>query len=497
MRFDDYYDSAVYLTDANNISGWQDYVNRIPMLKKGVEIIQRLEKEGGKNAKAYIVGGAVRDIITGEKEPDDIDIATNVPIDKIEQIFGKSHDIGKNKDFGIAIVTLDGEDFEVAQFRTDGTYTDGRRPDSVEIVMDFETDAGRRDFTINAMGVDADGNVVDYFDGQKDIKNKVIQTVGDPDQRFEEDYIRMLRAVRFGSRLGFNISDGTMKAIQKLAKNITPKKKKEGESKEDYQKRPGVAGERIFKEFKKMADQEGPKFAEAVKMLDKSGMLQYILPEVSKMKEFQHSVEHHPEGGVWEHTLAALASSQVKDPVVNLGILLHDVGKIVTHELDDKGMHRYMQHAKAADELIDTIAKRFALDNETTRKVQFAAANHMKMHELLKMNNSTIAKLMDDDAFDILVSVAEADAKARGDLFDKEAWQKIINKIAELKERFKDRKAVDAIKKVVNGRWIMELRGLKGGPEVGRIANQTVDWVLNHNIDINDTEKIKDYILKI
>ncbi len=119
MRFDDYYKSPIYITENNKISGWDDYVNRIPMLKKGVEIISRLEKEGGPDARAYIVGGAVRDIVTGEKEPDDIDIATNVSLDRIEEIFGKSHDIGKNKEFGIVIVTLDGEDFEVAQFRGD------------------------------------------------------------------------------------------------------------------------------------------------------------------------------------------------------------------------------------------------------------------------------------------------------------------------------------------------------------------------------------------
>ena len=442
MRFDDFYTSPIYITEDNQISKWQEYVDRIPMLKKGVEIIKRLEQEGGKDARAYIVGGAVRDIVTGEKEPDDIDIATNVPVDKIEEIFGKSHDIGKNKDFGIVIVTLGGEDFEVANFRSDGKYSDGRRPDSVKIEMDFKTDAGRRDFTVNAMGVDKDGNIIDYFDGQKDIKNKVIQTVGDPEQRFGEDYIRMLRAVRFGSRLGFKISDETMAAIQKLAQNITPKKNP---------KDKGVAGERIYKEFKKMAEQEGPKFADALEMLDKSGMLQYILPEVAKMKEFKHSVEHHPEGGVWEHTLAALRSSGSKDPLVNLGILLHDVGKTETHEFDAEGMHRYFGHAQAADKIIDVIADRFHLDNDVRKKIQFAAINHMKFAELLKMSNSKIAELMDNDAFDILVKVSEADARARGKLFDEKEWNAIMAKIAELTEKFKDRKAIEAIKKVVNG----------------------------------------------
>lgn len=482
MRFDDYYDSKIYITEDNKISGWQNYVERIPILKKGVDIITRLEKEGGPDAKAYIVGGAVRDVVTGEKEPDDIDIATNVPMDKIEEIFGKSHDIGSNKDFGIVIVNYEGEDFEVAQFRSDGKSTDGRRPDSVEIVLDFETDAGRRDFTINAMGVDKNGVIYDYFDGQNDIKNRVIKFVGDPEERIEEDFIRMLRAIRFGSRLGFELSDETLKAIQGLASKISPKKK--GDIR-------GVAGERIYKELKKMAQQEGPKFAEAILMLDKSGMLQYILPEVAKMKEFEHSVEHHPEGGVFQHTIEALRSSKVKDPIVNMGILLHDVGKVKTHELDADGKHRYFGHAQAADEIIEDIAQRFHLDNKSKKAIQFAAINHMKMHDLLKMSNSKIAQLMDDDAFDILVKVAEADAKSRGKLFDKQGWQQIMNKIDKIASTFEDRKAREAVKKVVNGRWVMELRGIKKpGPEIGRIINTVMDEILNKNININDKETI-------
>jgi len=361
----------------------------------------------------------------------------------------------------------------------------GKGADDVEIVMDFETDAGRRDFTINAMGVDKDGNVIDYFDGKKDIQDKVIKTVGDPEQRFEEDYIRMLRAVRFGSRLGFDISDETMATIQKMADKIKPKEA--GQEK-------GIAGERIFKELKKMADQEGPKFADAIVTLDKAGLLQHIMPEVAKMKEFEHSPEHHPEGNVWAHTLAALKSNKTADPVINLGILLHDVGKIKTHTVTPEGKHQYLQHAKKADRLIDAIAERFHLPNEVTKKIQFAAANHMKIHDLLKMSPSKIAQLMDDDAFDVLVAVSEADAKARGKLFDKAQWQKVLDRIDDIAQRFEGKKARDAIKKVVNGKWVMELKGIKGGPEVGRIINTTVDWILDNNIDINDLKKIEDFI---
>jgi hypothetical protein len=200
---------------------------------------------------------------------------------------------------------------------------------------------------------------------------------------------------------------------------------------------------------------------------------------------------------VFDHTIESLKTLDIEDDIIGLAVLFHDIGKTVTHTVDEKGIHRYLGHAQEADKLIDDLSARLKLDNDTKKKIQFAAINHMKFHNFLDMSNSKIAQLMDNDAFDILMAVAEADAKARGKLFDDKEWQKIVDKINELKEKFKDRKAIEAIKKVVNGNLVMNLRGLKGGPEVGKIINQTVDWVLDKNIDINDTEKIKDYILKI
>jgi tRNA nucleotidyltransferase (CCA-adding enzyme) len=233
---------------------WEGYVKRVPMLKKGIEVLKILEKHG----QAYITGGAVRDIITGEKTPDDIDIATNVPMEKIEELF-KTHDIGANKDFGIVVVDYKGESFEVAQFRKDGTYSDGRRPDKIEVLASFKGDAERRDFTINAMAVDSKGNIIDYFDGQKDIKNKLIKAVGDPEKRFSEDYLRMLRAVRFSSRLGMDIDPDTISAIKNTAVKIKD-----------------ISPERITKELLKMAKQEGTQLADAILMLDKADLLKHI-----------------------------------------------------------------------------------------------------------------------------------------------------------------------------------------------------------------------------
>ena len=197
---------------------WQKFVSDSKELSAGVKVLRKINKMG---YKAYIVGGSVRDIVLGNTKFHDVDIATNAPMNKLESLF-KVYSIGKSKDFGIVVVSEGGFTFEIAQFRKDGKYVDGRRPESITITGEFEQDASRRDFTINAMGINANGEIIDYFDGKKDIKNKILKTVGDPRQRFGEDYLRMLRAPRFASKLGMTIDKGTEKAIQKLSTNTLP-----------------------------------------------------------------------------------------------------------------------------------------------------------------------------------------------------------------------------------------------------------------------------------
>jgi len=477
MRFRDVYNERV-LTEAQKVfKDWEGYIKRIPILKKGVEILKVLEKHG----QAYIVGGAVRDIISGEKKPDDIDIATNVPMEKIESLF-KTHDIGANKDFGIVVVKHKGEDFEIAQFRKDGTYTDGRRPDKIEVVATFKGDAERRDFTINAMAVDSKGNIIDHFDGQGDIKNKTLRAVGDPDKRFSEDYLRMLRAVRFASRLDLQLDPEVTTAIQKSSIKIKD-----------------IAPERVTKELLKMAKQKGGKFADAIVKLDQVGLLHHILPEVVKMKEFEHDIENHPEGGVYAHTLAALRASDSKDPIVNLSILLHDIGKIKTKKMDEKGRITYFQHHKEGAEMVDQIAQRLKLDTKTKNAMKFATLNHMKIHDLLKMSNKKIIQLMNDPNWATLLAVGEMDARARGKMFNKKEWDAIKVKIDAITRQFAD-KGTDAltnIRKVVTGSLIMRLKRIKPGPAVGRYIQKTVDWIADNNINIKDEAKIKKFIKQL
>jgi len=476
MRFDDYY--------FKESIDWNKYTKDNDELRYALDIMKKLEDSG---YESLIVGGFARDLIMG-RPGNDIDITTNASPDQVEKVFGRVIDIGKNKSMGVSVVPYKGYQYEIATYRSDSydDITKGKGADKVKLVTSYKDDASRRDLTINQLGIDKDGNIVDHFNGLKDLENKIIATVGDPDLRFKEDQVRTLRTARFASRFDFNISPETIDAMKKNAPEIAK-----------------VSRERIYKELNKMAEGSGPQFARAIEILNDTGLLKYILPEVAKLAELEHSPVHHLEKDkdgkhtVLAHVIEALKSNPIKDRLINLSILFHDVGKSVTHELDAEGIHRYFGHAQEADKIIDDLAKRLTMDLKTKKAIQFAAINHMKMHDLLKMSNYKIAELMDDDGFDILVKVAEADVKARGHLFDKVGWQKIIDKIAELRERFKDRKAIEAIKKVVNGHWVMELKGLKGGPEVGKIINTTVDWILNNGIDINNTEEITKFIKEL
>jgi tRNA nucleotidyltransferase/poly(A) polymerase len=457
---------------------WQKYVHDNKELTAAVGVLDKINKSG---YKAYIVGGTVRDIVLGNLKPHDIDIATNAPMEELERMF-KTFDIGKSKDFGIVVVRQGPFSFEVAQFRQDGKYKDGRRPEAVTISGSFEQDAARRDFTINAMGINASGEIVDYFDGRKDIQNKVLKTVGDPRERFGEDYLRMLRAPRFASKLGLEIEKGTEKAIQKLSTNIKE-----------------LAPERIYDELIKAASQSGDKFADYIVQLDKLKLLKFILPEVVNLKWFRENLHHHPEtrgqgGTVYSHVLAALRKSDTADPIKNLAILLHDVGKGTTFA-QKEGLPTYFEHAKMGIELVRHIANRLRMSNKDKDALLFAVGNHMKFHNILKMRPSKIAKLVSDDHWDVLLAVAKADEFARGDTFmHKGEFEKIVDKAIKIKEKF-GMPVVNKQLKLVDGKHVMNLTGLKPGPKIGEIIRKTTEWIMDNNVD--DQTKIDNYIKKI
>ena len=453
---------------------WMQYVSKNSELAAGVKLIQKINKSG---YKAYIVGGPVRDITLGN-QPNDIDIATNMPMKLLEKMF-KTYDIGKSKDFGIVVVKEGGFSFEVAQFRNDGKYIDGRRPETVKITGRFEADAGRRDFTVNDMGINAKGEIIDYFDGKRDIVNKVLRTVGDPLKRFGEDYLRMMRLARFSSKLGFDIDPETKKAAKKLSPNIL-----------------SLAPERIRDELMKSASQSGEKFAEYIQILGDLKILRLILPEVMNLKWFRENLQHHPEtrghgGTVFSHVMAALKQSKTADPIKNLAILLHDVGKGATlsHE---KGLPRYLRHARKSVELVYAISDRLKMSNKERDALIFSVGNHMKFHNILKMKPSKIAKLVTDDNWDVLVAVGHADEYARGETFRHAGeFEKIVDKAVEIKNKYGTKEVVKRLK-LVDGNHVMTITGLKPGPKVGEIIKNTTEWIMDN--DVKDQDIIDDYI---
>jgi len=370
---------------------------------------------------------------------------------------------------------LDPSKYEVVEWET---VHSGRYPSSVKIVMDYKQDAQRRDFTINAMAVDKDGNVIDHFDGHGDIKNKVLRTVGDPNKRFQEDYLRMLRAVRFASRMGFKIDPETMDAIKSNSSNIK-----------------GQAVERIVKELMKMAG-NGKQFANAIIILKETGLLQHILPEIVELDDLPQTEKHHPEGNVFKHSLQALRVADSSDPMVNLGILFHDVGKLDTQSSDETGWH-YHGHEAAGMERINKIAKRLKLDNNTKNCLKYVSEHHMKVHDLWKMKGSKVMNIMDSPYWDVLYKVSEADTKSRLHAFNPVRWKRVTDFVDKMKDRFKDKNALDVIKTVVNGKHIMDVLGIGPGKRLGIIRKNVLDWVLDNNININNIKAIDDKIREV
>ncbi len=469
-----------YLTETDDKEikqRWNQYLQKNSMLKNGVDILNKINSYG---YDAYIVGGGVRDIILG-KEPHDIDISTNMPIEKLDTIF-KTYDIGKSKDFGIVVVNQGGFQYEIAQFRSEKDYSDGRRPDHVEIVKDFKTDAARRDLTINAMAIDGEGNIIDHFNGKKAIKDKIIKTVGNPYDRFKEDKLRMMRACRFSSKFCFMIDPDTKKAIKDNKFGIKD-----------------IAIERVKDELVKMASLSGDKFANAITTLDEVGILDIILPEITKLKEFKETPKHHPEayidgeGSTYDHTLAALRKNKLQDPIINLSILFHDIGKQLTYKkIGDK--HTYYGHAQEGVELIDNIAKRLKLTNKEKDAIMFSMVNHMKLFKGNVMKPNKILKLVGDGNWGVLKQVSYCDDSCRIGLFDKKVFDDTINNMEKISKKWSD-KLNDKKIKIIDGNKVMKLTGMKPSKSVGLVIKKVTDIIINKGI--KDQKEIDKYIMRV
>ena len=430
------------------------------------------------NSHTLIVGGAVRDHILVE-ECNDIDIATNADLALIEKHF-PTHDIGKSKDFGVVVVLFEGASYEVANFRTDGEYSDGRHPNAVKIASTFEEDTKRRDFTINALGLDVNGNVFDYHNGVADIKNGILRAVGNPLERYEEDALRIIRLFRFSAKLGFEIESKTLDdAIVAIEEGFLSR----------------ISPERIRGEFFKIA-KRGEDLADFIEILEFTGALEVILPEVQALRGKKQSVEHHPEGDAYEHTIACLRVSRSDNPVTNLSILFHDLGKAVTYVFDD-GRHTYFGHEKAGIPIVEEIVKRLKFSNAEKDAFVFVTGKHMIGHKIHELSKKNVVHLVNDVNWEVLKDAIYADEVCRGiTTRGVEQFNEKINNAEKIVYKLNgETNLKNRLKEFIDGNLILTLRPeLVGNPIIGRIKNSIEGFIIDNDFNVNK-EKINKLIL--
>jgi tRNA nucleotidyltransferase/poly(A) polymerase len=331
----------------------------------------------GRGRRAYLVGGCVRDMLLG-RTPKDFDVATDAQPDEIVSLFPASEQVGAH--FGVVLVWAGGAQVEVATFRSDHAYSDGRHPDSVQFETDPRQDALRRDFTINALMLDPEsGEMLDFAGGQSDLRQGVIRAIGDPEVRFREDHLRMLRAPRFAASLGFTIEPGTAAAIRKLHTAI-----------ED------VSKERVRDELIRMLTEGGAR--RGFEALDDLLLLPEILPEVAAMKGVEQPPEFHPEGDVWIHTLLMLEGMRQPTPTQALGVLLHDVAKPPTFRRAER--IRFDGHVEMGAKMAVEILTRLRFSSDQIDRVEALVANHLKFIDVHRMRESTLKRFLRQPYFE-------------------------------------------------------------------------------------------------
>ncbi|HXZ40053.1 MAG TPA: CCA tRNA nucleotidyltransferase [Terriglobales bacterium] len=368
-----------------------------------VWIVTELRRTGH---QAYLVGGCVRDLLLG-REPADFDVSTDATPEQVMAIFPETYAVGAQ--FGVVLVPPPGDlasnvspkagVVEVATFRSDIGYSDGRHPDQVRFSKDPSEDVRRRDFTINGLLLDPISNkVLDFVDGQKDLAAKIIRTIGESAQRFAEDKLRMLRAIRFAARFDYTIEPKTLRAVQKLASQIHQ-----------------VSRERVRDELTKILV-EGHAHP-AFLLLDQTGLLHELLPEIEAMKGVAQPPQFHPEGDVFVHTLLLLQNlPHPCSPTLAWGALLHDVGKPPTFRLAPDRI-RFDEHVEVGVKMAEHICRRLRFSNDDMERILALVDNHMRFADVQRMTGSTFKKFVRIPGFDEHLELHRIDCQAsHGDL---------------------------------------------------------------------------------
>ena len=436
---------------------------QIQLPQKVRYIIETIQAAG---YEAYAVGGCIRDSILG-KEPDDWDITTSAAPEEVKKMFRRTIDTGIQH--GTVTVMMEKESFEVTTYRIDGKYEDSRHPKEVTFTAELKEDLRRRDFTINAMAYNEQNGLIDIFEGIRDIERKMIRCVGNAEERFTEDALRMMRAVRFSAQLGYTIEEETKKAIKKLAPTLQ-----------------NISAERIQTELVKLLVSEHP---DEIRTAYETGIIKQILPEFNICMETQQNNPHHCYN-VGEHILHTLIFVE-PDKVLRLGMLLHDIGKPQTLTIDEKGITHNHGHAAVGEEMTVEILKRLKFDNDTLDKVRKLVRYHDWKIEPNPRNVRRAVNKIGEDIFPMLFAVKYADVMAQSDyqreekLQELETLQKIYKDILEKKECL-------CLKDLAVSGNDLIAEGMKPGKEIGITLQKLLEDVLE-----NPEHNQKEYLLSL
>ncbi len=440
------------------MSGALEALRRVaqPTLVEGaLKLTSRLREAGH---EALLAGGAVRDLLL-EREVSDIDVATSATPEQVEALFEDTHGVGRA--FGVVLVALDGHQYEVATFREESGYQDGRHPDSVTFTS-ARRDAERRDFTVNALFLDPlKGEVVDFVGGRKDLERQCLRTVGEPAERFGEDRLRLIRAVRFAAQLGFKIDPATWQEVCAQAGTLTR-----------------VSWERIRDELLKILT--GPDPAGGLRLLLASGLLAVILPEVAAMDGVAQPPQFHPEGDVFTHTCLMLSrlreeSTGELDSTLALGILLHDVGKPPTFQVRER--IRFDGHAEVGAEMAEEIGRRLRLSSEQMADVVDLVLHHLRFIHVQDMRESTLKRFLRKPNFDTHLKLHRLDCLAsHGDL---SSYDFCVRKLEEFSREAMRPKAL------LNGHDLIAA-GLVPGPTFSQLLTELEDLQLEEQISTRE-----------
>lgn len=422
-------------------------VLKIP--EKAEFIINKLEHAG---FEAYAVGGCVRDSILG-RTPDDWDITTSAKPEQVKALFRRTVDTGLQH--GTVTVLIEKEGFEVTTYRVDGEYEDGRHPKEVTFTASLEEDLKRRDFTINAMAYNPSSGLVDLFGGLEDIERKIIRCVGDPMERFTEDALRIMRAVRFSAQLGFRIEEKTKAGLSVIAPNLR-----------------NVSAERIQVELVKLLTSPHPDY---LRTAWETGITKEFLPEFDACMNTEQNTPHHCYT-VGEHTLHSLLNVPC-DKVLRLTMLLHDIGKPRVKTTDESGRDHFKTHGPLGEKMAKEILRRLKFDNDTIRKVGHLVKWHDYRPENTPISVRRALNKIGEELFPSYILVQKADMLAQSAYRRTEKMER-IEKVEALYREIMERKECISLKTLAVTGSDLIAEGIKPGKEIGEILNTLLEKVL-------------------